>query len=49
MKAASFHKAPNLKERGMYSFPVAAIRKYYKLGGLKQKKCVLSQSWSLEV
>lgn len=30
-------------------FPRAAARKYYKLGGLEQWKCILSQFWMLEV
>lgn len=32
-----------------YKFPRAAITKYCELGGIKQKKCILSQCWRLEV
>lgn len=30
-------------------FPMAAITTYHKLGGLKQRKFIVSQFWSLEV
>lgn len=34
--------------RGVYSFPVAAVTKYHKLGSLKQKKCIISPFWRPE-
>lgn len=33
----------------LYSFPSAAVTKYFKLGCFKQQKLVLSVFWRLEV
>ena len=35
--------------QGDYEFPVAAVTKCHKLGGLKQQKFVISQFWGPEV
>ena len=34
---------------GVLVFFMAALTNYYRLGGLKQQKCILSQFWKPEI
>ena len=43
-RAFHFHRSDR-----MYEFPVAAVTKYPKLGGLKHQKFILSQFWRPEI